>query len=168
MNLLLDTHVALWAIADSPRLSAKAREPILSPRATIWISAATIWEIAIKHGLARGNMPVSGEEAIRHFRSAGFQFLSVEPEHAAAVDALPGHHQDPFDRLLVAQAIVEPMRLITHDTAVARYSDTILGGLIEKSYPLVTAVLFAFPICFTTKDTKDTKRLDNEALDPVL
>lgn len=126
MNLLLDTHVALWAITDSPRLSEKAREPILSPRATIWISAATIWEITIKHGLARGEMPVSGEDSIRHFRSAGFEFLSIEPEHAAAVEGLPKHHQDPFDRLLVAQALVEPMRLITHDTAVARYSDTIL------------------------------------------
>ncbi len=98
MNLLLDTHVALWAITDSPRLSAKAREPILSPRATIWISAATIWEIAIKHGLARGDMPVSGEDSILHFRAAGFKFLSIEPEHAAAVEDLPKHHQDPFDR----------------------------------------------------------------------
>ena len=126
MNILLDTHVALWAITDHPRLTPQARDLILSPRATVWISAATVWEIAIKHGLGRGDMPVSGEEALGYFRSAGYQFLSVEPEHAAAVEALPGHHQDPFDRLLVAQALTEPMRLITHDAMVARYSDTIL------------------------------------------
>lgn len=121
MNLLLDTHVALWAITDSPRLSTQARDLILSPRASIWISAATIWEIAIKHGLGRGDMPVSGDEAIRHFRMAGYQFLPVEPEHAAAIETLPPHHQDPFDRLLAAQAQVEPMRLLTHDPILARY-----------------------------------------------
>ena len=126
MNLLLDTHVALWAITDHPGLSATARELILSPRATVWISVASIWEISIKHGLGRGEMPVSGENAIRHFRDAGYRFLSIEPEHAAAIETLPRHHQDPFDRLLVAQALVEPMRLLTHDSTVALYSDTIV------------------------------------------
>jgi PIN domain nuclease of toxin-antitoxin system len=126
MNLLLDTHVALWAITDHPNLSAKARELILSPRATVWISVASIWEIAIKHSLGRGEMPLSGDEAIGYFRTAGYQFLAIEPEHAAAIEALPKHHQDPFDRLLVAQALVEPMRLLTHDQAIARYSDTVV------------------------------------------
>ena len=126
MNLLLDTHVALWAITDHPNLSTTARELILSPRATIWISVASIWEISIKHSLGRGEMPVSGKDAIRYFRDAGYQFLAIEPEHAAAIETLPKHHQDPFDRLLVAQALVEPMRLLTHDSNVARYGDTIV------------------------------------------
>lgn len=126
MNLLLDTHVALWAITDHPSLSVTARELILSPRATVWISVASIWEIAIKHSLGRGEMPVSGDDAIRHFRAAGYQFLAIEPEHASAIEALPKHHQDPFDRLLVAQALIEPMRLLTHDNTVARYSDSIV------------------------------------------
>lgn len=126
MNLLLDTHVALWAITDSPRLSKRARELIESPKSSVWISAATVWEIAIKHGLGRGDMPVSSQDALRYFRESGYRFLPVEPEHAAAVEDLPAHHGDPFDRLLVAQAIVEPMRLITHDPVVARYSDTII------------------------------------------
>lgn len=126
MNLLLDTHVALWAITDHPSLSAKARELILAPKATVWISAVSVWEIAIKHALGRGDMPVSGQEAVRYFRQAGYRFLAIEPEHAAAVEALPAHHHDPFDRLLVAQALVEPMRLMTHDATVARYSDTII------------------------------------------
>lgn len=126
MNLLLDTHVALWAITDSPRLSPRARELILAPRGVVWISAATVWEIAIKHSLGCGDMPVSGTDAVGYFRGAGYQFLAIEPEHAAAVETLPPHHQDPFDRLLVAQALTEPMRLLTHDAMLARYSDTIV------------------------------------------
>lgn len=124
MNLLLDTHVALWAITDSPKLPKKARELIESPKSSVWISAATVWEIAIKHALKRGDMPVSGQDALRYFQESGYRFLSVEPEHAAVVGELPAHHADPFDRILVAQALVEPMRLMTHDPIVARYSDT--------------------------------------------
>ncbi len=126
MNLLLDTHVALWAITDSPRLPKAARELIASPTSTVWISAATIWEISIKHSLGRGDMPVSSQDALRYFRESGYRFLAVEPEHAVAVADLPAHHADPFDRILVAQALSEPMRLITHDAAVARYSDIII------------------------------------------
>ena len=126
MNLLLDTHIALWAITDSPRLLGQARELIESPQSSVWISAATVWEIAIKHRLGRGDMPVSGQDALRYFRESGYGFLPIEPEHAAAVEGLPQHHGDPFDRMLVAQALVEPMRLITHDATVARYSDTII------------------------------------------
>ena len=126
MNLLLDKHVALWAITDSPKLSKKARELIESPKSSVWISAATVWEIAIKHGLGRGDMPVSSQDALRYFRESGYRFLPVEPEHAAAVEDQPAHHGDPFDRILVAQAIVEPMWLITHDPKVARDSDAII------------------------------------------
>lgn len=71
-------------------------------------------------------MPVSGDDAVRHFRATGYQFLAIEAEHAAASKTLPKHHQAPFDRLLVAQALVEPMRLLTHDQTVARYSDTVV------------------------------------------
>ena len=126
MNLLLDTHVALWAITDSPKLPKKARELIESPKSSVWISAASVWEIAIKHALGRGDMPVSSQDAVRYFRESGYRFLPVEAEHAMAVEDLPAHHNDSFDRILVAQAIVEPMRLMTHDPVVARYSDTII------------------------------------------
>lgn len=126
MNLLLDTHVALWAITDSPRLPKKARDLIQSPSSAVWVSAATVWEIAIKHGLGRGEMPVSAQDALRYFRDAGYRLVPVDPEHAVAVENLPAHHADPFDRLLVAQALVEPMRLMTHDPMVSRYSDTII------------------------------------------
>jgi PIN domain nuclease of toxin-antitoxin system len=126
LNLLLDTHVALWAITDSPKLPKTAREMIESPRTSIWISAATVWEIAIKHSLGRGDMPVSSKDALRYFQESGYRFLPIEPEHATAVEDLAAHHADPFDRILVAQAIVEPMRLMTHDPIVARYSDTVI------------------------------------------
>ena len=126
MNLLLDTHVALWAITDSPQLPQRARDLIQAPKTTVWVSAASIWEIAIKCGMGRGDMPVSGQDAVRYFQESGYRFLPVDLEHALAVESLPAHHQDPFDRILVAQALVEPMRLMTHDPLIARYSDTII------------------------------------------
>lgn len=126
MNLLLDTHIALWAITDSPKLSQKARELIESPKTTIWISVASLWEIAIKYSLGRGDMPISSQQAISYFRESGYRFFAVEAEHAVAVEELPSHHQDPFDRILVAQALIEPMRLMTYDSLVALYSDTII------------------------------------------
>jgi len=126
MKLLLDTHVALWAVSDDSRLSPKARELIATQRNLIWVSAVSIWEIAIKHGLGRGDMPISGSEALEYFRQSGYRMLPVSPEHAAAVEVLPAHHQDPFDRLLVAQSLTEPLRLLTHDATVARYSDTVI------------------------------------------
>lgn len=126
MNLLLDTHVGLWAITDSPKLPQTARELILSPKATIWVSVASLWEITIKHSLGRGDMPVSGEDALRYFQESGYRMLPIEAEHTVAVGGLAPHHHDPFDRILVAQALIEPMRLMTHDPLVAKYSDTII------------------------------------------
>ncbi len=124
MNLLLDTHVALWAIADDPRLSAQGRQLILDPHNHIVVSAATVWEIAIKHGLGKGDMPLSGVEALGYFDQAGYQLLPITAQHAAAVGALPPIHRDPFDRLLAAQALIEPLRLVTDDATLASYSDT--------------------------------------------
>jgi len=126
LNLLLDTHVALWAITDNPKLPKPVRDMIQSPRATVWISTASVWEIAIKFALGRGDMPVSSQDAVHYFRESGYRLLSIEAEHAIAVENLPNHHQDPFDRILVAQALVEPMRLITHDPQVARYGESII------------------------------------------
>lgn len=126
MRLLLDTHIALWAIADSPALPTEARRLILAPHNEIVISAATIWEISIKHGLGRGNMPISGSEAAEYFAQAGYMTLDISTEHAVYVENLPNHHADPFDRMLVAQALCEPLRLLTHDKVLAAYSDTVI------------------------------------------
>jgi len=126
VNLLLDTHIALWAITDSPRLTGQARELLLAPHAQLWVSAASIWEISIKHALGRGDMPVSGHEALDWFRRSGYRLLAISAEHTAGVETLPAHHHDPFDRILIAQALIEPMRLLTHDAQVAMYSQTIV------------------------------------------
>lgn len=126
MNLLLDTHIALWAITDSPKLPQVAKDLIQAPTSTVWVSAASVWEIAMKRALGKGLMPVSSVDALRYFQQAGYHMLAITAEHTVAVEALPLHHNDPFDRLLVAQAITEPLRLITHDALVALYSDNIL------------------------------------------
>lgn len=126
MNLLLDTHVALWAITDSPRLNAKARDLIANPANTVWVSVVSLWEITIKHSLGRGDMPISGAQAKDWFEQSGYQLLNIEAPHVLGVAELPPLHNDPFDRLLVAQALAEPLRLITHDAQVARYSDSII------------------------------------------
>jgi PIN domain nuclease of toxin-antitoxin system len=122
VNFLLDTQVALWAITDSPKLPKKARELIESPKSSVWISAATVWEIAIKHSLGRRDMPVSSQDALRYFRESGYWFLSLEPEHAVAVEDLPAHHADPFDRILVAQAQALGVPILTMDPDIARYA----------------------------------------------
>ena len=130
MRLLLDTHIALWAVTNHPRLPAQARELISDTDNEVSISAATIWEISIKHGLARGDrtrMPLSGAEALGYFQQSGYRLLAISPAHAAAVEDLPPLHADPFDRMMVAQALFEPMRLVTQDRQGAAYSDTILN-----------------------------------------
>ncbi len=126
MNILLDTHIALWAVTDNPKLSEKARQYILDPANLIRVSAATIWEIAIKHMLARQSMPISGNTAISYFESAGYEFTAITAKHAATVEDLPDHHRDPFDRILIAQAISEPFHLLTHDRMLKLYSDLVL------------------------------------------
>ena len=126
MRLLLDTHIALWAITDSPALPAGARRYILDPHNEVYVSAASIWEISIKHGLGRGNMPVSGGDAADFFTQAGYMTLDISSQHAVLVESLPHHHADPFDRMLVAQALSEPMRLLTHDKMLSAYSDTVI------------------------------------------
>ena len=127
MNLLLDTHIALWAITADKKLSDKARKLIKDPGNTIWVSAASVWEIAIKHGLGKGGMPVSSSEAIAYFSESGYKFLPIDENHAAAVETLPAHHADPFDRLLVAQAQIEPMHLLTRDPLVLLYGGNVLA-----------------------------------------
>ncbi len=126
MQLLLDTHIALWAITDDDRLAKSAKNLIVNDRNQIWVSAVSIWEIAIKYRLARGDMPIGSEEATAYFKASGFMLLAIQPEHAIATESLPSHHQDPFDRLLIAQSLQEPMRLITHDSMLAKYSDTVI------------------------------------------
>lgn len=130
MRLLLDTHIALWAVIDDRRLSAMARDLIDDPANDIVVSTASLWEIAIKHALARGtpnDMPISAPEAFGYFRQSGYELLDIAPAHVMAVETIPTLHADPFDRILVAQALSVPLRLMTHDPTVAAYSDSIIA-----------------------------------------
>ena len=125
MRVLLDTHIALWAVVGSRRLASQAKDAILAAD-EVFVSTASIWEIAIKHGLSRADMPVSSAQALQAFSDAGYELLNIRPEHAVAVERLASIHNDPFDRMLVAQALVEPLTLITRDALVASYSSAIM------------------------------------------
>ncbi len=128
MRLLLDTHVAIWAVLLNPLLTRRGRELIEDASNEVFVSAVSLWEIAIKHRVARRatSMPISCEQAVRAFRQAGFESLGVTASHAAAVEQLPMLHGDPFDHLLLAQAQSEPMRLVTHDVRLASYDSSII------------------------------------------
>ncbi len=119
MRVLLDTHILLWALRDDPRLSNKARK-LIENAAEIYVSAATFWEMAIKVGL--GKLDVDLDEIREYCLESGFVELPITSEHAIAVKDLELHHKDPFDRLIVATAISEPMKLLTVDTQVAQYT----------------------------------------------
>jgi PIN domain nuclease of toxin-antitoxin system len=124
---LVDTQIAIWTVSGTRALPETARRLILSDNATAVVSAISIFEIATKHSLRRSSSPLfSGTAAIGIFKEAGFELLTLSPEHAAAVDDLPWLHRDPFDRLLVAQALTEPMRLLTADRQLTAYSDTVI------------------------------------------
>ena len=121
MKILLDTHALLWALADPGRLGTKARSAIESPHSLVYVSAVSAWEIAIKHALARADMPVSAAEACSWAEASGFDLLPLALEHILTLEQLPLHHRDPFDRLLVAQAISEPLTLLSADAALVAY-----------------------------------------------
>ncbi len=123
MRYLLDTHVFLWWLQDHPALTSEARKIISNPDFLIHVSAASFWEIAIKKKLGKirykGNLL---EELEKNF----FQGLPIEPSHALEVEKLPDHHQDPFDRILIAQARCEKITLLTADQQITRYKVPLL------------------------------------------
>jgi len=123
MRLLIDTHIFLWAMSGDKHLTEKAEAIMLSAE-TVFVSAASFWEISIKSGIGKLDADVT-ELAVR-MGEAGFRELPVTAEHAAMVRNLPAIHRDPFDRMLVAQAITEPLRLLTDDDTVSRYSDLVI------------------------------------------
>jgi PIN domain nuclease of toxin-antitoxin system len=123
LNLLLDTHLLLWAASEPERLSAKARTLLLAPENLLIFSSASLWEISIKNGLERPDFNVDPRRLWRMLLVNGYRELPVTSEHAVAVNDLPPLHKDPFDRILVAQARVEGLTLLTGDKAVAKYGD---------------------------------------------
>jgi PIN domain nuclease of toxin-antitoxin system len=123
MRLLLDTHVFLWVVAGSPRLKPAVRNLIEGAEA-VYVSAASIWEVAIKVRL--GKLQADPDALADAIGRSGFVELPVSAAHGAAVAKLAPHRDDPFDRLLMAQALVEPLRLVTADDALAKYSDVVM------------------------------------------
>ena len=123
MNLLLDTHLLLWAASEPKRLSARARTLLLDPANHLIFSSASLWEISIKNGLDRADFNVDPRRLWRMLLVSGYRELPVTSEHAVAVNELPNLHKDPFDRILVAQARMEGLTLLTVDKAVAKYGD---------------------------------------------
>ena len=122
MRLLLDTQLYLWFLADSPRLSKKARTKIAGAE-EVYISAGSIWESSIKAAI--GKLDVADDDLVAGIEASGFVELPILARHAALVATLPPHHRDPFDRLLIAQAIHEPMHLLTADRQLKQYSDLV-------------------------------------------
>jgi PIN domain nuclease of toxin-antitoxin system len=121
MQLLLDTHLLLWSMAASRRLPRVAKELLLDPANSVSYSAASIWEIAIKSALRREDFKVDLPSLLRALGRANFTELPISAAHAMRVTVLPAIHKDPFDRLLVAQALVESSVLLTNDGQLGRY-----------------------------------------------
>ncbi len=121
MKLLLDTHVLLWAAGQPEKLTPAARQQLESPENELLFSAASLWEIAIKHGLGRDDFRVAPRLLRRGLLDNGYIELPITSAHAVALDSLPPIHKDPFDRMLVAQSITEGVTLLTADPLVAQY-----------------------------------------------
>ena len=121
MSVLLDTHILLWAAGQPHRLPSVARVLLEDPESEPMFSAASLWEIAIKHGLCRPDFTVDPRLLRRGLLENGYTELPVTGAHAVAVDLLPAIHTDPFDRMLVAQAQIEGLTLLTADPVVGRY-----------------------------------------------
>jgi PIN domain nuclease of toxin-antitoxin system len=118
VNLLLDTHALLWWLNDEPSLSEQARTAIADPANTVYLSAVVVWEIRIKQSIGKLELPESFREVLA---GQPFVALPVTVEHAHALADLPALHRDPFDRMLVAQARVEGMTVVTRDPTIPRY-----------------------------------------------
>ena len=128
MRLLLDTHIALWALTDTAKLSEEVIYMLESGKNEVYYSIASVWEIAIKHKIRPEQMPISEEEFVRLCEKTGFAQLPIEPEHIFLLKTLtrPAEapkHNDPFDRILLAQAKYEELSLITHDSLIPYYGE---------------------------------------------
>ncbi|MDD5057915.1 MAG: type II toxin-antitoxin system VapC family toxin [Sideroxydans sp.] len=125
MRLLLDTHLALWWLIDSQRVPAEVRELVESATDPVAISRASLWEMAIK--ISIGKLKIDLPRFVKMAEASGFDWLDIKTEHLLTVATLPNFedHRDPFDRLLVAQSLTEPLVLLTSDAKLARYGSTV-------------------------------------------
>jgi PIN domain nuclease of toxin-antitoxin system len=124
VKLLLDSHAFLWWLAEDPKLSAGARQAVADPSATVHVSAATVWELAIKAAL--GKLELDGADLVVEIEENDFVELPMTARHAHAAATLPRHHDDPFDRMLIAQARIEGLTIVTRDPAFRAYGVAIV------------------------------------------
>lgn len=128
MNILLDTHILIWALNEDPRLPEKARELILDENNAVYYSSVSIWEISIKHAVHPENVAFTGKELSQYCQEAGFLQVEMRDRHVFALETItraegaPPHH-DPFDRMLIAQAKAENMSFITHNSLLPYYEE---------------------------------------------
>ena len=125
MNCLLDTHLLLWAASEPDKLSNKALQWIENPENDLYFSSASFWEIAIKNQLGRADFKLDARLLRRGLLDNGYVELSINTEHSLHLNLLPTIHKDPFDRMLIAQATIEGMVLLTADATVAQYAGSI-------------------------------------------
>jgi PIN domain nuclease of toxin-antitoxin system len=121
MTFLLDTQITIWALLDDRRLSSQAREILSNRENEFSFSVCTLWEIAIKRGLKKPDFQYDPREIQRFLIRHGCEELAIQSEHVLKVESLPPIHKDPFDRILIAQAMVEGIILLTSDTVIAQY-----------------------------------------------
>ena len=127
MKYLVDTHVLIWAVLNSSKLPPRARELLSDASSEYYFSTASIWEIAIKRAKNPDKIPIAAQEALALFTQSGFRELAISSRHAIATGELPEIHNDPFDRMLLAQAKTEDMHLLTHDGPMAAYGDFVIS-----------------------------------------
>jgi PIN domain nuclease of toxin-antitoxin system len=118
LRFLLDTHALLWWFGDDPRLSSEARDTIGDSQSSVYVSAATVWEMSIKQNLGKLKVPNDIKEKLKHYN---FQSLSISLDHGIVAGELPRHHGDPFDRMLIAQAQIENLTLVTRGQDILKY-----------------------------------------------
>ena len=124
MNLMVDTHILLWWLSNPAKLSDAATQAIANPQNNLFVSSAVIWEIRIKETLKKLVIPSNFDDALS---SQGFQDLPIQRHHVNAITSLPTLHKDPFDRIQIAQAIVENMPIVSMDPEFKRYSINVVG-----------------------------------------
>lgn len=121
MKLLLDTQVFIWFVSGDRSLSVRAKQAMEHAKAELYLSAASAWEMAIKIGLDKLVLPLPLDELLYNVEEGGIRMLTVNWKHSMVLQTLPNHHRDPFDRMLVAQSIVEDMTLVSGDKAMKHY-----------------------------------------------
>lgn len=124
MKLLLDSHAFLWWLVEDPKLAVEARKAMADPMSIVHVSAATVWELSIKATL--GKLDLGGADLVEEIEGNDFVELAMTARHSLAAGTLPRHHDDPFDRMLIAQARIESLTIVTRDPAFRAYGVTIL------------------------------------------